>query len=215
MRIALTRLSTLVVVLLLGASGGLRAEGYLGSGASEAQIKRALLNTRTLKRQQPAAQGVSRAKRVSDAKGSAPRVAAHAGRAGAVAAVGEAPIGSTGSAEAGPASFEIFFDLSSANLRSDALPVLDRLGTVLGSDDLKDFRFVVEGHTDATGSEAHNLELSANRAKTVRDYLVEKHGIDPARLEPVGRGEGELYDPDHPASGKNRRVRFVDPDAGT
>jgi outer membrane protein OmpA-like peptidoglycan-associated protein len=202
------------------ASGDLLAESYLDSGASEAQIKRALLSTRTLSRQKAESRistSTQRKRQITGAStSSAP--SGHSGRAsgssgsGTIATATDNPPESAGDESGGPASFQIFFDLNSATLRTDAYPVLDRLASALGSPELQDYRFLVEGHTDATGSEAFNLELSQNRAQSVREYLVERHNIDPARLEPVGRGESDLYDPGHPASGKNRRVRFVNAD---
>lgn len=48
----------------------------------------------------------------------------------------------------------------------------------------------LNSHTDARGSEAHNRVLSDNRAKACYKYLVEKKGIDPRRIVPIGRGEG-------------------------
>lgn len=67
---------------------------------------------------------------------------------------------------------------------------------------------MVEGHTDAVGSEAYNLELSRGRARAVRDYLVQRHGIDAARLKTVGYGESRPIDRADPTAGVNRRVQF-------
>lgn len=66
----------------------------------------------------------------------------------------------------------------------------------------------VEGHTDAVGSEAYNLELSRARARAVRDYLVQRHGIDGARLKTVGYGEARLVEDADPNAAVNRRVQF-------
>lgn len=66
----------------------------------------------------------------------------------------------------------------------------------------------VEGHTDAVGTDAYNLELSRNRARAVRDYLVEHHGIDAARLKTVGYGEARLVEATDPTAAVNRRVQF-------
>ena len=46
-------------------------------------------------------------------------------------------------------------------------------------------------HTDARGDEKTNQKLSENRAKAVYTYLVEKKGVDPRRMIPVGKGEIE------------------------
>ena len=66
----------------------------------------------------------------------------------------------------------------------------------------------VEGHTDAKGSPAYNLELSRNRARAVRDYLVHEHGIDAARLKTVGYGPSQPIEDTDPYSAINRRVQF-------
>ena len=66
----------------------------------------------------------------------------------------------------------------------------------------------VEGHTDAVGSDAYNLELSRVRAQAVRGYLVERHGIDAARLKTVAYGEGRLIEGRDPSDALNRRVQF-------
>jgi outer membrane protein OmpA-like peptidoglycan-associated protein len=66
----------------------------------------------------------------------------------------------------------------------------------------------VEGHTDAVGADAYNLELSRGRARAVRDYLVQHHGIDAARLKTVGYGEGRPLEGTNPNAAVNRRVQF-------
>ncbi len=66
----------------------------------------------------------------------------------------------------------------------------------------------VEGHTDATGSAAYNLELSRNRARAVRDYLVHQDGIDAARLKVVGYGQERPIEDSDPHAAINRRVQF-------
>ncbi len=67
---------------------------------------------------------------------------------------------------------------------------------------------VIEGHTDASGSEVYNDQLSARRAYSVKQYLVSMHHIDPARLKTVGMGEGAPLAGRDPHSADNRRVQF-------
>ncbi len=67
----------------------------------------------------------------------------------------------------------------------------------------------IEGHTDANGSDAYNQTLSEQRAKSMRDYLVRRHGIDRHRIPATGKGESEPFDARHPKRGINRRVEFV------
>jgi outer membrane protein OmpA-like peptidoglycan-associated protein len=66
----------------------------------------------------------------------------------------------------------------------------------------------VEGHTDAIGIDAYNLELSRGRARAVRDYLVQRHGIDAARLKTVGYGASRPIEDVAPEAAVNRRVQF-------
>jgi outer membrane protein OmpA-like peptidoglycan-associated protein len=103
----------------------------------------------------------------------------------------------------------IQFEFDSFNLTAEAKGELDRLAEVL-SDELMQTKVVeIEGHADATGSESYNLSLSQLRARSVRAYLVERHGIAPDRLPFVGKGEAEPYDPTNPTAGVNRRVVFT------
>lgn len=46
----------------------------------------------------------------------------------------------------------------------------------------------VEGYTDRIGSAAYNQKLSPQRAESVKTYLVESKGIDPAKISAVGNG---------------------------
>ena len=103
---------------------------------------------------------------------------------------------------------KVFFEVDRAELTKESLGVLDRLVEVLVQrPEVQKIR--VEGHTDSTGNDQHNLELSAARAQSVVNYLV-KAGIAADRLESVGFGETkplQLGDtPDILAT--NRRVEF-------
>ena len=73
-----------------------------------------------------------------------------------------------------------------------------------------DQKIVVEGHTDARGSDQDNMELSRRRAESVRDYLVNQ-GVDQARISAVGRGESQPLASNDSAEGRanNRRVEII------
>jgi outer membrane protein OmpA-like peptidoglycan-associated protein len=66
------------------------------------------------------------------------------------------------------------------------------------------------GHTDNVGSDEYNLELSRQRAQAVVDYAAVT-GIDPARLEPLGRGESSPVDTNDTSEGRqrNRRIEVI------
>ena len=68
----------------------------------------------------------------------------------------------------------------------------------------------VQGHTDARGSEVHNLDLSKRRAIAVARYL-QRAGVKAARLRPIGLGETNPRDTSQSeaAHTANRRVEFV------
>ena len=102
----------------------------------------------------------------------------------------------------------VYFERNSAALTAETKAELSNYGKSLASDEFKDARWVIEGHTDASGSESYNKELSEKRATSVYKYLIDEFGMSPDQLVPQGKGESELYDPTKPASGVNRRVRI-------
>lgn len=65
----------------------------------------------------------------------------------------------------------------------------------------------VEGHADASGAAAANVQLSQKRAEAVRDYLVEL-GADRAMIAPVGVGAAAPKNTSDPFAPENRRVEI-------
>ncbi|WP_256856762.1 OmpA family protein [Variovorax sp. KK3] len=113
----------------------------------------------------------------------------------------EAPV------DASAVSLPVRFAFDSTDILPAARTQLDALADgikLLAPDSI----VTVEGHTDAVGSDAYNLELSRNRARAVRDYLVQHHGIDASRLKTVGYGESRPIEGAEPTAGVNRRVQF-------
>jgi adhesin transport system outer membrane protein len=70
---------------------------------------------------------------------------------------------------------------------------------------------IVAGYTDSVAPEAYNIKLSQQRAESVRDALINDHGIEPSRLKAIGYGEDSpIADNETPAGrAKNRRVELV------
>lgn len=101
--------------------------------------------------------------------------------------------------------FRVQFAYNSAEILSDSRPFLDKLGQVLQSE--PGLALVVEGHTDARGSEGYNQMLSLRRAEAVRAYLSDSWQVSPSRLTVAGKGESEPLTGD-PNDGQNRRVQF-------
>ncbi|HYG45691.1 MAG TPA: OmpA family protein, partial [Bordetella sp.] len=70
-----------------------------------------------------------------------------------------------------------------------------------------ELRAKVVGHTDSTGSAAHNQTLSENRARSVTAYLGSQ-GVAPARMTIEGRAANDPIADNATAEGRaaNRRV---------
>lgn len=99
----------------------------------------------------------------------------------------------------------ILFDVDSDVLRPESTPVLEELRSTL--DGHPELMVTIVGHTDSTGDDAHNLDLSQRRAQSVVDYLVQ-NGIDSGRMEADGRGETVPVADNETPEGRqaNRRV---------
>ena len=111
--------------------------------------------------------------------------------------------------EGKPFVFErLEFKSNSAKLNAKLKPNLDYLARFMKN--YPQFKLVVEGHTDADGSEDRNRELSRERAERIRDYLLRKGRIDPSRISAIGRGETRPLVPNDTEENKakNRRVEF-------
>lgn len=69
----------------------------------------------------------------------------------------------------------------------------------------------IAGHTDSTGTDAYNRDLSERRARAVYERLVNSYGIEPGRLSVKGYGEGQPMASNATADGRrlNRRVDMV------
>ncbi len=105
-------------------------------------------------------------------------------------------------------SLAIPFQPNSAQLHPDSGATLGALVAALLSKELREQRFVIEGHTDASGSPAQNMRLSRERAEQVRLFLVTL-GVDGERLRAVGKGASEPANARDPRSPENRRVRVI------
>lgn len=80
--------------------------------------------------------------------------------------------------------------------------------TALARPELADKRFLIEGHTDTSGTPAGNMALSRQRAEAVVDFLV-AHGVARGRLSAEGVGSSKPMPGTAAASPSNRRVEAV------
>jgi outer membrane protein OmpA-like peptidoglycan-associated protein len=110
---------------------------------------------------------------------------------------------------------EIHFDYNSADISKESMNSVQELGKALSNASLKGSTFVVAGHTDATGGETYNQDLSERRADTIKKYLTEKYGIAGANLVTVGYGKTKPKDSNAPLDPVNRRVQVVNMETKT
>jgi len=102
---------------------------------------------------------------------------------------------------------DLLFATGSSTLTPDARDRLARVAEALQYN--PGTAVQVQGFTDATGTEAVNLALSAARAETVTRYLIQQ-GVDPTRLDAAGFGASRAIASNETAEGRalNRRVEL-------
>ena len=88
------------------------------------------------------------------------------------------------------------FSYDSADLQPSAISQLQKLGTLIKRNPKA--TFAVEGYTDSLGSAEYNLDLSQRRADSVKQYLVEAMGINPAQIKARGYGASKFLVPPRP-----------------
>jgi outer membrane protein OmpA-like peptidoglycan-associated protein len=106
-----------------------------------------------------------------------------------------------------PASFLLYFITGTDELTPESKLELDKVLSAMRARPLPDV--VVIGHTDTVGDADGNDRLSAQRAETVKGFLV-GIGIPTERIRTAGRGERELLVPtdDNVDEPRNRRVEI-------
>lgn len=102
----------------------------------------------------------------------------------------------------------ILFQTDSATLSATAQENISKLATVLNK--YPDTNILVEGHTDSTGSEAYNQQLSERRAAAVAN-LAKSRNVAPARFTVQGYGMTQPIADNSTEAGRaqNRRVEIA------
>src|SRR5712692_7484219 len=101
----------------------------------------------------------------------------------------------------------LLFSSDSAVLQPAAVEQLAQLGDILAR--YPEDRIVIQGHTDSTGSAAHDEELSLRRAEAVRDVLASR-GVNPRQMLVEGVGAAHPMGDNSTPEGRaeNRRVEL-------
>ncbi len=102
----------------------------------------------------------------------------------------------------------ILFDVNKATLKPVSQQNLAQLATILNK--YPDTNILLEGHTDASGTEEHNLELSRQRSQSVANYLASQ-SVAPNRFSIMGYGEANPAASNDSEVGRaaNRRVEVA------
>jgi outer membrane protein OmpA-like peptidoglycan-associated protein len=100
------------------------------------------------------------------------------------------------------------FDFDSSTIKPEGHELLDEVVVILENN--PEITGELRGHTDSTGSEEYNMQLSKKRAEAVEQYLENK-GIDSSRLTSVPYGESQPIASNETPEGRmeNRRVELV------
>ena len=99
----------------------------------------------------------------------------------------------------------IYFEPNSAKMGLDSRAVVDEIASFMRA--YENTVVDIDGNTDSTGAREHNMQLSRERAETVKRYLVEK-GFPAARMRTAGNGPDRPVDSNATPEGreKNRRT---------
>ncbi|MFB6351234.1 MAG: OmpA family protein, partial [Bradymonadaceae bacterium] len=104
---------------------------------------------------------------------------------------------------------KVNFEYDKAVIKKESYGVLDAVGLILRTN--PEIQTVeIQGHTDDAGTADYNKKLSEQRAKAVKQYLIDNADIDPERLKAKGYGASMPLVPNNSDKNraKNRRVEF-------
>lgn len=104
--------------------------------------------------------------------------------------------------------FEVRFDFDKSTIKPEYKALIEQLATA--TQENKNIKVSVVGHTDTMGSKNYNYALGGRRAEAVQKMLI-KYGIPASQIVAVSAGEEDLKvpTPDGVANAENRRVRVV------
>lgn len=112
-------------------------------------------------------------------------------------------------------SGDVLFDYDKAALKPEAELALKKVAVVLSQ--FPESKVTVEGYTDSKGTKATNMQLSRERAQSVKDWLVKNGGVAAPTISTKGFGEQYPMAPNKNADGSdnplgralNRRVSII------
>ena len=105
---------------------------------------------------------------------------------------------------------DVFFDFNKANLKPEALKMLEAYFTNNTSSSTIDSMYV-EGHTDSIGNDSRNLALSLLRCESIRQWLLQHQIVNAAYIQvhPFGKTKPIANNSTAAGRAKNRRVEMI------
>jgi len=106
-------------------------------------------------------------------------------------------------------TLQIEFDFDKADIRPEYHDEIGKAAAFVKK--YPDTKILVAGHTDSTGEEAYNKDLSMRRAESLKAYMVANFGVNGDQLFPRGYGESRPVATNDTSEGRqqNRRVEFI------
>jgi outer membrane protein OmpA-like peptidoglycan-associated protein len=104
---------------------------------------------------------------------------------------------------------EVLFDIDSFVLKNEFTNVMDSFCNQISIQEFTSISII--GHTDNTGTESHNIELSMSRAHSVVEYITSKINMPIEKIKFDGKGSSEpkASNDDKDGRSKNRRVEIL------
>jgi len=101
------------------------------------------------------------------------------------------------------------FDVNSSDIKDEHVPLLEKIESIVEM--FPDARFIVEGHTDASGDPTINTDLSEKRAYAVMQYLRQSLLLSADRITAIGYGSDKPVASNKTNEGraKNRRIDIL------
>ena len=104
-------------------------------------------------------------------------------------------------------NLNVNFAVNSAVVPAEAMSDIKKVADFMVEYPITDV--IVEGHTDNTGNDSYNQQLSEKRAKSVANALVTEFGINPSRVDYVGYGEAKPIASNATKEGRRQNRRVV------
>jgi outer membrane protein OmpA-like peptidoglycan-associated protein len=106
-------------------------------------------------------------------------------------------------------TIDIEFENNSVGIMPESYRTLGVIADALHHPSLRYYKFLIVGHTNATGTAEHNLELSAKRADAILVTLATTFSVPSNRLIALGVGQDLPLEATDPKAAANRRVQLV------